>query len=220
MSDTNREEMSDFGHVGPDLVSAALAVDCKLPVPIKVTRKTPSIDSPDELIAQHMLVATRPQCYCSTGFGVHGTRTGYSYELQGDVVHVWVDHVSLNLSFCSRHVLVKDLQPADGPTVRGKICSDLRAGSAEVKNLRFDAAYARTVLMIISRLKEQDQTWYRWYSKTRGISKEKAKQFPMEYRTRKLLVIEAEASYVVQNKQDSASEIRKNTNRPPPKHVR
>ena len=28
-------------------------------------------------------------------------------------------------------MLVKDLQPADGPSVRGKICSDLRAGSAE-----------------------------------------------------------------------------------------
>ena len=31
-----------------------------------------------------------------------------------------------------RHVLVKDLQPADGPSVRAKVCSDLRAGSAEV----------------------------------------------------------------------------------------
>ena len=35
-------------------------------------------------------------------------------------------------AFFPRDVLVKDLQPADGPSVRGKICSDLRAGSAEV----------------------------------------------------------------------------------------
>ena len=29
-------------------------------------------------------------------------------------------------------MLVNDLQPADGPSVRAKVCSDLRAGSAEV----------------------------------------------------------------------------------------
>ena len=60
-----------------------------------------------------------------------------------------------------------------------------------------DATYARTVLMIISRLKAQGQKWYRWYSKTRGISRNKVKQFPKRYRKRKLLTTEADASYKI-----------------------
>ena len=65
----------------------------------------------------------------------------------------------------------------------------------ETTKLRFDATYARTVLMIISRLKAQGQKWYRWYSKTRGISRKKVKQFPKQYRKRKLLTTEADAAY-------------------------
>ena len=49
-----------------------------------------------------------------------------------DVFHVEDSDVWENLSFCPRHVLVNNLQPADGPSVRAKVCSDLRAGSAEV----------------------------------------------------------------------------------------
>ena len=67
----------------------------------------------------------------------------------------------------------------------------------EKKILRMDAAYARTVLMIISRLKAQGQKWYRWYSKTRGISREKVKLFPIKYRNRKLLTTKADASYTI-----------------------
>ena len=67
----------------------------------------------------------------------------------------------------------------------------------EKKILRMDAAYARTVLMIISRLKAQGQKWYRWYSKTRGISREKVKLFPIKYRNRKLLTTRADASYTI-----------------------
>ena len=34
------------------------------------------------------------------------------------------------------------------------------------KPLNMEAAYARLILLIISRLKAQGQKWYRWYSRT------------------------------------------------------
>ena len=67
----------------------------------------------------------------------------------------------------------------------------------EDKELDLKRAYARVVLMIISRLKAQGQKWYRWYSKTRGISRKKVKQFPKRYRKRQLIVTQADAQYKI-----------------------
>ncbi len=51
--------------------------------------------------------------------------------------------------------------------------------------------------MIISRLKAEGQKWYRWYSRTRGISKKRVKQFPKKYRKRKLMKTDAHANYEI-----------------------
>ena len=65
------------------------------------------------------------------------------------------------------------------------------------KPLNMEAAYARLILLIISRLKAQGQKWYRWYSRTRGISSKKVKAFPKRYRKRKLIQTTADASYTI-----------------------
>ena len=65
----------------------------------------------------------------------------------------------------------------------------------EDAELRLKHAYARTILMIISRLKAQGQKWYRWYSRTKGISSKKVKKFPKRYRNRKLMKTKEDASY-------------------------
>ena len=49
--------------------------------------------------------------------------------------------------------------------------------------------------MVISRLKAQGQKWYRWYSRTKGISSKKVKKFPKRYRNRKLMKTKEDASY-------------------------
>ena len=78
-------------------------------------------------------------------------------------------------------------------------------------HLRLDHTYARLVLMMISRLKAQGVKWYRWYSRTRGQSPEKVKEFPRRYRKRKLLTTAYNAEYTI-NKSllDEYDKIKKN----------
>ena len=65
------------------------------------------------------------------------------------------------------------------------------------EQLKLKHAYARVVLMSISRLKAQGQKWYRWYSRTRGISEHKVKTFPRRYRKRCLMTTTATAEYEI-----------------------
>ena len=65
------------------------------------------------------------------------------------------------------------------------------------EHLKLKHAYARVVLMSISRLKAQGQKWYRWYSRTRGISEHKVKEFPKRYRKRRLMTTTATADYEI-----------------------
>ena len=68
---------------------------------------------------------------------------------------------------------------------------------ANNEHLKLKHAYARVVLMAISRLKAQGQKWYRWYSRTRGISELKVKEFPKRYRKRRLMTTTAKAEYEI-----------------------
>ena len=65
------------------------------------------------------------------------------------------------------------------------------------EQLKLKHAYARVILMSISRLKAQGQKWYRWYSRTRGISEHKLKPFPRRYRKRRLMTTTATAEYEI-----------------------
>ena len=65
------------------------------------------------------------------------------------------------------------------------------------EQLNLKHAYARVILMSISRLKAQGQKWYRWYSRTRGISEHKLKPFPRRYRKRRLMTTTATAEYEI-----------------------
>ena len=68
---------------------------------------------------------------------------------------------------------------------------------ARTKNvhLNLKRTYTRLILMIISRLKAQGLKWYRWFSRTRGHRE--TKDFPVEYRQRKLMITERDASYTI-----------------------
>ena len=65
------------------------------------------------------------------------------------------------------------------------------------ESLKLKHAYARVVLMSISRFKAQGQKWYRWYSRTRGISEPKVKKFQRRYRKRRLMKTTSTAEYEV-----------------------
>ena len=65
------------------------------------------------------------------------------------------------------------------------------------EQLKLKHAYARTILMTISRLKAQGQKWHRWYSRIRGISTLKVKKFPKRYRKRRLMTTTASAEYKI-----------------------
>ena len=63
------------------------------------------------------------------------------------------------------------------------------------ENMNLKNAYARTILLTISRLKAQGQKWYRWFSKTKNISEHKFKIFPVKYRKRRLITTQRDAAY-------------------------
>ena len=67
----------------------------------------------------------------------------------------------------------------------------------ENSHLRLKSTYARLVLMTISRLKAQGEKWYRWYSRTKGISQHKVKRFPVRYRNRRLITTQGDASFKI-----------------------
>ena len=67
----------------------------------------------------------------------------------------------------------------------------------EGHELRLNKAYARCMHMLVSRLKANGQKWYRWFSKTRGISAAKVKHFPEKYRKRILINTTAYAEYKI-----------------------
>ena len=70
----------------------------------------------------------------------------------------------------------------------------------EDKRLRLQRAYARVVLMVISRLKANGKRWYRWRSSVQNIRTSKSKHFPERYRNRKLIKTNANAEYVINSK--------------------
>ena len=55
----------------------------------------------------------------------------------------------------------------------------------ENTHLHTRKAYARTLQLLISRLKANGTYWYKWYSRTKGTTH--PKQFPKKYQNRKLL---------------------------------
>jgi hypothetical protein len=65
----------------------------------------------------------------------------------------------------------------------------------EDRRLRLKAAYARMILMVISRLKAQGAKWFRWFSRVRFTKSGAKKAFPLRYRYRKLMTTRRDGSY-------------------------
>ena len=108
------------------------------------------------------------------------TGTGFKFWITGEIDDKkYADTEAAGIIFLAWRCLYAE-------TVRARIKDE---------QLRLKHAYARLLLMIISRLKAQGQKWYRWYSKTKGISEHKVKQFPKKYRKRKLMTTTADANY-------------------------
>jgi len=67
----------------------------------------------------------------------------------------------------------------------------------ETTTLKLASAYARTIRLVISRLKANGTKWYRWYSRTRHIQTPKVKLFPLRYRKRKLIKTTSTAEFTI-----------------------
>ena len=67
----------------------------------------------------------------------------------------------------------------------------------EGRQLNLKRAYARTIRLLISRLKANGTKWHRWYSRTRYWRREKVKLFPERFRQRKLVVTTPDAEFTV-----------------------